>query len=148
MPNEISSVEIECFELVADHRYKIAAYRLPSSFNHCPDLHEDIDCRDIAVPKERGVLWCHVHYEGQNPPVARGIFGAGSNSIQCDEVHVNNGHRRRGIATALYQLANIIFDDIVVKSPVVIDDGPLFWGTDKVKDFRSLHLLTNPLLVR
>jgi len=48
--------------------------------------------------------------------------------VRCDLIAVQEPHRRKGIATVVYELASEIFDAPVVPATVQSDDARAFWA--------------------
>lgn len=92
----------------------------------------ECDDRSIDVPKSSGSIWFRVFFDEDTTWIASAIFAADDEFARCDDVNVDPGHQRRGIATFLYALASIIFEARVIRSDSILKDGEKLW---EGKDF-------------
>lgn len=90
-------------------------------------VRDRFDDRTIAVPKAPGSVWFEV-WDPQNALAAHVTFAAEGQSVRCDGIEVEQPHRRKGIATALYQLASEIFAGPVVPAQVQTIEAKMFWN--------------------
>jgi hypothetical protein len=121
--------KIEGYELTdtpVGYRVKIITVPVNLPTDHrirCP-----YDDRSIIVPNTHGSIWMEVYEEGNDIYIAHGDFAATEESVMCATVEVNQHHRRKGIATVLYDLAEKLFEQHVVPSPGHSEDAQAFWA--------------------
>lgn len=91
---------------------------------------ERFDDRSIDLPHELGSAWIIARQNGREGTiVATATFAATREAVRCDSVEVDKKHRRRGIATALYDLAARVFERPVEPSDNLSEDAKAFWSS-------------------
>lgn len=106
--------------------YTAYAELLPPRFPYDQSRWENDD-RSLDVPNVSGSVWCRVFERGNESQIAYAFFAADADVVRCDDVHVDEPHRRKGIANFLYRLAAFLFEAPVVPSDRLLDDGEKFW---------------------
>lgn len=105
--------------------YHVEAVSLPPHTATTHPIGFEHDDRSIEVPNELGSLWLVVtSTEGEI--AAQATFAATPSCILCDTIEVVDEHRRKGIATALYDFAELIFGGLTQPSGVLTDDAKAF----------------------
>ena len=112
---------------IPDTGYVVMVEQLPPNFPYWESAWENDD-RAIDVVNTSGSVWCRVWESGKDVQIAYAIFAADADVVRCNDVHVDAGHRRRGIADYLYHLAACIFAASVVPSSRLLADGEKFWS--------------------
>lgn len=114
------------YEILAEV-YTVEIVALPAGFPY-QEAPWDFDDRSIEIPNKAGSLWLHVFIEDRSSIVAYAIFAGDDDVVRCSDIHVAEGHRRKGLATSLYQMAASFFEAPIVPSRMLLNDGALFWG--------------------
>ena len=134
MFEKINEVKIFTAGPCGDHGYFFDVAVVPSKlpFNH--PARDRFDDRAIAVPNELGSVWVTVYsHEDKSSIAAVATFAATNDSVRCDSVEVNLTHRRRGVATPLYDLASKVFELPIVPSDTLSEDAKAFWSNRQQK---------------
>lgn len=131
MPNEIESLEFRNGQLGATSEYLLQIVLSPPGTGSSNQHGCQIDDRSISVANTLGSLWMWVYVEGSLSPIAHAVFAATPESTQCDSVWVDENHRRKHIATALYKHAESIFGVNAHPSDNLADDAVKFWSNRK-----------------
>lgn len=79
------------------------------------------------MPKSFGAIWFDVS-TWQGGFVAQATFAADADAVRCDTITVNPAHRRKGVATSLYEIASEMFQGPVVPSDNQTAEAEAFWG--------------------
>lgn len=106
--------------------YTTLAELLPPGFPY-QESHWENDDRSLDVLNVSGSVWCRVFERGKEVQIAYAHFAADGNVVRCDDVHVDERHRKKGIATFLYRLAASLFEAPIVPSNRLLNDGERFW---------------------
>ena len=109
-------------------RYDATITEVPFGLAPHDPVRESFDDRSNGVPHDMGSAWIEIRDPVKSELVATSVFGADAKVVRCYTVEVTLAYRRKGIATALYQLASCIFEAPVVPSDILSDDAAAFWG--------------------
>jgi hypothetical protein len=90
--------------------------------------HENDDRGITKVPKNWGSLWVKILDDAGNYLGGAATFAASEKSVMCDTIDVPEDHRRKGIATYLYDLAEAVFGVAAEPSSLLSDDAKKFWA--------------------
>lgn len=107
--------------------YRAEAYCVPPCLPATHRVRQRFDDRSIPLPKVLGSVWFEV-WEPGGGLVAQATFAGGAATVQCDGIDVDADHRRKGIATAVYNIASSIFAAPVVPAAVQTADAKVFWN--------------------
>ena len=107
-------------------RYTAVAELLPPRFPYQQSNWENDD-RSLEVPNVSGSIWIRAYERGKTAQVAYAFFEGDADLVRCDDVNVDEIHRRQGIATFLYRLASFLFEAPIVPSDRLLEDGVKFW---------------------
>ena len=131
---KIESAQSLTGQLEARGEYDFHAALIPPHLEDRDALRASYDDRSLHVPCGCGSIWFHVYERHGGAFVATAVFAADEDSVRCDTVDVMPDHRRKRIATALYQWASALFEAPVVPSMVLSEEAKLFWGDkDKIE---------------
>ena len=119
---ETLEVAVECA-----HGYYLQFTVVPPGLSSSHPSREMNDDRSIEVPNELGSLWCRIFQSDNRTPVASAVFAASRDSVLCDTIDVHEAHRRKGLATFLYNLAEQIFEVPAAPSEILSDGSQAFW---------------------
>ena len=107
--------------------YRFACVALPPNTATSHALGHDFDDRSIEVPKDWGSLWVQILDDAGNYLGGAATFAASEKSVMCDTIEVPEGHRFKGIATRLYDLAELVFEVPAEPSPTLSPEAVAFW---------------------
>lgn len=107
-------------------RYTAYMEVLPPGFPYRKSRWENDD-RSLCVSNLSGSAWCRVYEAGSTTQIAYAFFAADSEVVRCDDINVDELHRHKGIANALYRLVACYFGAPIVPSDRLLDDGIKFW---------------------
>ena len=132
-----------------DDLYTICSVQ-PSDQSPCHRSMEFFDTRTIDVPAERGVVWVCVYLDHTCiEPIGWAQFALSEAGNHCVNVRVDETYRRRGVASAMYDIVERNFGCTIEPSTDRSDDATLFWinRTGYLAASPKRHK-TGPLLVR
>lgn len=133
----IEKVDYSEFLLEAVPGYRLQKCTIPPGLPSNDRDRNGHDDRDIQVPKTNGSLWCTVFEVNTGDIVAVATFAASRKSVMCDTIDVDANHRRKGIATALYDLSETIFAVSVVPSSIQSPDSKKFWEKRQIVEIQN-----------
>lgn len=107
--------------------YRFSCVVLPPNTGTSHSLGHDHDDRGIEVPKDWGSLWVQILDEDGNYLSGAATFAASEKSVMCDTIEVPEEHRRKGIATYLYDRAEEVFGVPAEPSPILSPEAEAFW---------------------
>lgn len=113
--------------------YRFAVTALPAATGTTHPLGYDFDDRSIDVPNEWGSLWIRILDNAGNDLGGGATFAATERSVMCDTIDVPEEHRRKGIATSLYDLAEHVFGLVTEPSPILSEDAKAFWDKRRAR---------------
>lgn len=120
--------EFLCGKL-SDHPpgYDLECVVVPANFDVGDPRIHDYDPRSISIPQTSGAVWFRVLEAGTDRYIGHATFAADEFAIRCDTIDVSSSHRRKGIATALYDYVEDIFDALTQPSELRSEEARLFW---------------------
>jgi len=131
-PKMITEYETGLFEIddFPDYLFEIAHVPANLPWNHPARL--KFDDRNHA-PNTRGSLFIHIYERQTSKFAGYVVFQANEPDLKSDCVVIYEPHRRKGLATFCYDLAEEYFEITVSPSELITDDGELFWADRRSK---------------
>lgn len=87
----------------------------------------EFDDRSITYDCTNGSLWFRIVEEASQSHVGHATFALGDGVIICDSIDIRCDHRRKGIATSIYDLIERLFEIAIKPSDVQTDCAKEFW---------------------
>ena len=119
---------------LSDHLpgYDLECVVVPANFDVGDPRIHDYDPRSIAVPQTSGAVWFRVLVAGMDRYIGHATFAADEIAVRCDTIDISPSHKRKGIATALYDYVEEIFDALTQPSELRTEQARLFWDNGQV----------------
>lgn len=112
---------------ILNGNYEVDWIALPTNVKVDDDILEIFDPCTVSPPKTNGVLCCNVYvFEGREY-VGFAHFGADENSIVCSGIDISKDHQRKGIATLIYDHAELVFNGVTKPSNTQFQGAVEFW---------------------
>lgn len=103
-----------------------------------PGLHEQSEVRDfyddrgMHVGADHGSIWIRgFNLHDKDHAILQATFGASGNSVQCDNIFIDQAFQKQGIGTALYDYAGEFFGKPVEPSTNLSPAARIFWSKRK-----------------
>ena len=110
--------------------YHFVFVLVPPKLPYDHPARQDFDDRSIDVDNELGSAWIKGYCGPANDnPVVVATFAATTDAVRCDTIDVVEAHRRRGIATTVYDSVGELLSLPVVPSDVLSDEAKAFWAS-------------------
>ncbi|MCB2402263.1 MULTISPECIES: GNAT family N-acetyltransferase [Rhizobium/Agrobacterium group] len=119
---------------LSDHPpgYDLECVVVPANFDVGDPRIHDYDPRSIAVSQTSGAVWFRVLEARTDRYIGHATFAADEIAVRCDTIDISPSHKRKGIATALYDYVEDIFDALTQPSELRTEEARLFWDNRQV----------------
>lgn len=120
--------EVELYEIDDPAKpYRVVMWCVPPGPPEDVRIGERFPEGSIEVPKSFGAIWFDVSTR-QGGFVAQATFAADADAVRCDTITVSEAHRKKGVATSLYEIASDMFQGPVIPSDNQTSDAVGFCG--------------------
>jgi hypothetical protein len=138
--HELEQAVLSPVDLTDPPRYLFLLVALPPNTGCSHSYDSSFDDRSVDLPKSWGTIWFRVRDTTCGGHIGHATFAASPLSVICDTIHIDDDHRRRGIATQLYDLAEKVFAVPAVPSHILSDEAEAFWAKRNLRKDPKLVL--------
>lgn len=131
----MDEVTFECFQQFQLYDNRLSGFHIigtvqPADHSSASSSSECYDIRTAGHPHEKGGLWIDVYEDDtmQNR-IGWAQFSGSVDACRCENINIEASYRRSGIASALYDLAEVVFGMSAVPTANKSQLAAQFWKT-------------------